>query len=127
MGSTFYAMTILLTTSNFPDIMLPAMNTNPAFSLFFIIYLLLGLYFLLNVLLATIFSGYKSKMQEMAIQAADGRLNFLESFLTKHDKGTKGYLTWSETKLFLTDVVGFDYQTVHDRNCLRRFMRIVDP
>jgi len=75
-------MIILLTTSNFPDIMLPAMYTNAAFSLFFIAYLLLGLYFLLNTLLATVFSGYKRKMQEKLINQTDKRLKYLEKYFT---------------------------------------------
>lgn len=39
-------MFICLTTSNFPDVMLPAYNANRWYVLYFISYLTLGLYFL---------------------------------------------------------------------------------
>ena len=51
-------MLILLTTANFPDIMLPAYNVNFMYSIFFISYLMIGLYFLLSLLLANIFTKF---------------------------------------------------------------------
>jgi two pore calcium channel protein len=59
-------MTILLTTSNFPDVMLPAYFNSSYSVIFFIIYLVLGLYFLLNTLLATIFTNYKKRLEARA-------------------------------------------------------------
>ena len=64
--NTYYQMTILLTTSNFPDIMLPAYFTSSYSVIFFILYLILGPYFLLNTLLATIFTNYKKRLQARA-------------------------------------------------------------
>lgn len=62
-GYSYYAtisdsnfnMLILLTTANFPDVMLPAYNENYWTMLFFVSYLCLGLYFLMNFLLANVF------------------------------------------------------------------------
>ena len=63
LGETLYQLLILLTTANFPDIMLPAYFSSTTYVLFFIVYLILGLYFLLNTLLATILSGYRHRLQ----------------------------------------------------------------
>ena len=52
-------MTILFTTANFPDIFLPAMNVNYFNSFLFIFFMLLGLYFLTNLLLANVFNKYE--------------------------------------------------------------------
>lgn len=41
-----YSMFILLTTANFPDVMLPAYNANRWYCLYFISFLIIGLYFL---------------------------------------------------------------------------------
>ncbi|KDO28316.1 hypothetical protein SPRG_06366 [Saprolegnia parasitica CBS 223.65] len=49
---------ILLTTANFPDIMMPAYNSNRSVVLFFIFFLCFGLFFLLNVVLAVVFNNF---------------------------------------------------------------------
>lgn len=45
-AESFYQMFILLTTANFPDVMLPAYYSNRLYSLYFVGYLVIGLYFL---------------------------------------------------------------------------------
>jgi two pore calcium channel protein, plant len=61
-GSTIYQMLICLTTANFPDVMLPAYNSSRYNCLFFIVYLLIGLYCLNNILLAVVFGNYKQRL-----------------------------------------------------------------
>ena len=56
---SFYQMLICLTTANFPDVMLPAYDKSRASSLFFIVFLVLGLFFLQSILLAIVFDNYK--------------------------------------------------------------------
>lgn len=68
--------------------------------MFFFSYLILGLYFLLNLLLATIFSGYKNKMTEKAVQKADKRIIYLEKYYNLCDIGNKGYLSIGEARKF---------------------------
>ena len=58
-SDSMYQMMILLTTANFPDIMLPAYQVSIAYNLYFIIFLLIGLYFFINLLLAKVFDNYK--------------------------------------------------------------------
>ena len=62
-GDTYYQLLILLTTANFPDIMLPAYNTSYYYTIFFVIYLVLGLFLLLNILLANVFSMFKRRLE----------------------------------------------------------------
>ena len=50
--NSYYSMLILLTTANFPDVMLPAYNVSFFWSIYFVSFLILGLYALLNLLLA---------------------------------------------------------------------------
>ena len=54
---------VLLTTANFPDIMLPAYASNYWWMLYFITYLIIGLYFLLNFLLANVFNNFKDRLE----------------------------------------------------------------
>ena len=51
-ANSYYSMLILLTTANFPDVMLPAYNVSFFWSIYFVSFLILGLYALLNLLLA---------------------------------------------------------------------------
>ena len=60
--TSYYNMLILLTTANFPDFMLPAYNVSRGYCVFFILFLMIGLYFLLNVLLAIVFDNYTKKL-----------------------------------------------------------------
>jgi hypothetical protein len=66
--AAYYNMVILLTTANFPDVMLPAYNAYRFNASFFIVFLVFGLYFLLNVLLAVVFDNYKKKLEEKVSQ-----------------------------------------------------------
>ena len=63
MGETFYQLTVLITTSNFPDVMLAAYNTSTWFTVFFVIFIIFGVFFLMNVLLAVIFDNYKKQVE----------------------------------------------------------------
>ena len=51
-------MFVLLTTSNFPDVMLPSYNERRIDGAFFILYLVIGLFLLMNLLLAIFYSSY---------------------------------------------------------------------
>ena len=57
-------MMTAMTTANFPDVMLPAYYKNYFIIFFFLIYLLIGLYFLLSVLIANVFNKYKGRLEE---------------------------------------------------------------
>ena len=56
-------MIVMMTTANFPDVMLPAYEQNFWVSLFFVSYLILGLYFLMNFLLANVFNNFKDRLE----------------------------------------------------------------
>lgn len=61
-GNTYYQLIVLITTSNFPDIMLQAYNTSTWYTLFFVAFIIFGVFFLMNVLLAVIFDNYKRRV-----------------------------------------------------------------
>lgn len=68
LSASFWSMLTLMTTANFPDVMMPAYYNDFFASIFFVVYLLVGLFFLLNLLLASVFSKFKERFEErMAI------------------------------------------------------------
>ena len=82
---SYYQLVILLTTANFPDVMLPAYEKHYLYSIFFVAYLVLGLYFLLNILLANVFSMYKSRLEKKLERKTDMRENRIGQHFDKFD------------------------------------------
>ncbi|XP_065670287.1 two pore channel protein 2 isoform X3 [Hydra vulgaris] len=59
LGAAIMTLTILLTTANNPDVMMPAYSDNRFYAIFFILFLAVGMYFFMNVLLAVIYNEFK--------------------------------------------------------------------
>lgn len=55
---------ILLTTANFPDVMMPAYANSDFSPIFFFVFLMFGMWFLMPVLLASIVESYQSPSEE---------------------------------------------------------------
>ncbi|XP_078680096.1 two pore calcium channel protein 1-like [Branchiostoma floridae x Branchiostoma belcheri] len=55
---SFINLFVLLTTANYPDVMMPAYKQSRWSSMFFILYLSLVLYFLMNLLLAVVYDTF---------------------------------------------------------------------
>ena len=70
-GESFYNMMILMTTANFPDVMLPVYKENFWWMLFFVSYLVVGLYFLMSFLLANVFNKFKDRLENQANKIHD--------------------------------------------------------
>jgi Ion transport protein len=58
-GQAMLSLTVLLTTENYPDIMLPAFRESAWSVLYFVLYMLIGIYILLTVLQAVVFENFK--------------------------------------------------------------------
>ncbi|XP_029823092.2 two pore calcium channel protein 1 isoform X1 [Ixodes scapularis] len=57
---SFMNLFVLLTTSNFPDVMIPYYARSKWASLFFVVFLLVHLYFLMNLVLAVVYERFSS-------------------------------------------------------------------
>uniref|UniRef100_A0A3B4GN38 Two pore segment channel 1 n=1 Tax=Pundamilia nyererei TaxID=303518 RepID=A0A3B4GN38_9CICH len=58
MENSLVSLFVLLTTANFPDVMMPAYSKNRWSCVFFIVYLSIELYFIMNLLLAVVFDTF---------------------------------------------------------------------
>lgn len=58
LATSYVSLFILMTTANFPDVMMPAYYANQYACIFFIVYMLFGFYFLLNIVLAMVYEGF---------------------------------------------------------------------
>ncbi|CAI9279992.1 unnamed protein product [Lactuca saligna] len=61
-SATLYQMFVLFTTSNNPDVWIPAYKSSRWSSIFFILYVLLGVYFVTNLILAVVYDCFKSEL-----------------------------------------------------------------
>jgi hypothetical protein len=62
--ATFFNTYVLFTTSNFPDIMIPFWPKFNSSALFFITFLVVGLYMLMNLMLAVFYNSYKTQTEK---------------------------------------------------------------
>ncbi|KAF3779018.1 Two pore calcium channel protein 1 [Nymphaea thermarum] len=67
-GATLYQMFVLFTTSNNPDVWIPAYKTSRWYSLFFVLYVLLGVYFVTNLILAVVYDSFKDQLAKQVAQ-----------------------------------------------------------
>ncbi|XP_060581859.1 two pore channel protein 1-like [Ruditapes philippinarum] len=87
---SFISLFILLTTANYPDVMLPAYNDSRFAALFFIVYLAIELYFVMNLFLAVVydtFSGFeKKKLRKLFFHKREGCRLAFKLLTTKKDQ-----------------------------------------
>ena len=94
-----WSLLVLLTTANFPDVMMPAYKVSRWYSHYFISYLIFGLFLLMRLLLAIFYSNYKRRYEDTAHEFMEQRNIFLDTKFKELDDGRKGYLTKKEAFL----------------------------
>ncbi|KAG8055862.1 hypothetical protein GUJ93_ZPchr0001g30116, partial [Zizania palustris] len=91
-SATLYQMFILFTTSNNPDVWIPAYKSSRWSSLFFVAYILLGVYFVTNLILAVIYDSFKEQLAKQIFQADCARKSILGKAFDLIDANRQGYL-----------------------------------
>ena len=75
--TTIFNVYVLFTTSNFPDILFPFWKVNNWTALYFVGFLLVGLYMLLNLMLAVFYNSYKTQIEAKIAKYDSLREDFL--------------------------------------------------
>ena len=82
---------VLLTTANFPDIMMPSYHEDMAYTLFFISYLSINLYFLMNLMLTVVYKTFADVEEKKFSALIDGKADAASkafSLLKSKESGT---------------------------------------
>lgn len=87
-----FNMLVLLTTANSPDIMLPAYEYSRPLALFFVFYLMFGVFLILHLLMALFYSNYKVRLTRQLSKFHWERDQYLEDKFNELDSEGKGYL-----------------------------------
>ncbi|XP_034701795.1 two pore calcium channel protein 1B isoform X2 [Vitis riparia] len=90
--TTLYQMFILFTTSNNPDVWIPAYKVSRWYCLFFVLYMLLGVYFMTNLILAVIYDSFKNQLAKQVAEMDRMRRRMLEKAFNLIDKSNLGFL-----------------------------------
>jgi two pore calcium channel protein len=106
--------------------MLPAYNDKRIYSLYFVVFLIIGLFFLMNVLLAMVYENYKKRIEKKAELKTNKRVGYISTIFQMFDKNQKEFLDLGEAKRFFELVLDFNYKTKEGRAKLRKIMTIVD-
>ena len=101
-SESFYQFFLLLTTANFPDVMMPAVYENFSYCLIFVVYLVIGMFFLLNLLLANVYNQYSKRFENLAEKYQSKRLKCIMKIFERFDSDKDGALTREETQAFIT-------------------------
>ncbi|KAK1566935.1 hypothetical protein Q3G72_006282 [Acer saccharum] len=91
-GTTLYQMFVLFTTSNNPDVWIPAYKASRWYSLFFVLYVLLGVYFVTNLILAVVYDSFKDQLAKQVSKMDHMRRSMLEKAFKLIDKDNVGFL-----------------------------------
>ena len=90
---------MLLTTVNFPDIMLPYFHRSTWTAWFFVAYLVVGLYFLMNLILAVAYMHYRNATRDFFIRKLTRRRRALKQafgiLVDSEDDGSYLYANYS--------------------------------
>ncbi|EXB37988.1 Two pore calcium channel protein 1 [Morus notabilis] len=85
-GTTLYQMFVLFTTSNNPDVWIPAYKVSRWYCLYFVLYVLLGVYFVTNLILAVVYDSFKGELAKQVSEMDEMRKRTLEKAFNLLDK-----------------------------------------
>eukprot|EP00908_Phaeocystis_cordata_P004364 Transcript_1475.p1 GENE.Transcript_1475~~Transcript_1475.p1 ORF type:complete len:839 (-),score=381.91 Transcript_1475:161-2677(-) len=88
-----WQLLILLTTANYPDVMMPAYTQCRAAALFFAAFVMLGVFFLMNYLLAVIYGSYTAQVKLLKDDAAHNEQQSLDQAFEHLDWERQGFLS----------------------------------
>lgn len=107
-GDAGFWMLVLLTTANFPNFMLPAYKNDRWNCLFFIFFLIIALFLLMNLLLAIFYSNYKKRYENSISELEETRSKYLNDKFNELDKENKGYLDKQEGFQMIQEIHSLD-------------------
>ena len=109
--------------------MLPAYNVSWVYTLIFIIYLSVGLYFFLNIILASVFNVFKGRIEEQARDNHERRITRIVESINRYSEEKKDTMDYYQAKEFFAFVFGWAFEKKNlillNKNDVRTWRKIV--
>jgi len=122
---SFWHLFVLLTTVNFPDVMLPAYAENRLMCLFFIVYLAFGLFFLMKLIVAVFFKNYRFRIDTLATNFVDQRQKYINEGFTLLDLTGQGVVNTESLRIILRELKNeISIQDKSVKNLLRSYTNL---
>jgi len=106
--------------------MLLAYYKNTGYTVFFIIFVIIGVFFLSNVLLAVIFDNYKRRIELNSVKRVGNRRQHVEKIYNKFDTEGKGYLTISQARKFFALTLDLNFKYKSHQRIFRKTLKHLD-
>lgn len=87
---SLWSLYIMVTTANYPDVMMPAYNANRWSALYFVSFMVLSFFFLMNVILASVVNEYDNALEarkSSQMQFANSNLKKAYALMDQHGTG----------------------------------------
>jgi two pore calcium channel protein len=90
---SLWNMVIMLTTTNYPDMMMPAYHNNRLYAFYFVTFYLIGLFFLYKLVLASFYNNYRLLIERQAKKFAKEQQSYVYPTFLKLDPRDEGFIT----------------------------------
>ena len=117
----------MMTTENYPDIMLTAYYSSTISSIFFLAFIILIVFYLLAILLAIVFDNYKKRVEQQYKIKLSRRLYYIKLFYDQYDVDEDGYIDYAQARDFFQEVLDLNFTKGRHRKTFVKIIRIVDP
>ena len=83
-----WTLWICVTTANYPDVMMPVYNESRGSALYFVLFMLITFFFLMNVILASVVNAYDNELERRKISGKEtSDKNLHEAFKLLENNG----------------------------------------
>uniref|UniRef100_A0A7S3GLY2 EF-hand domain-containing protein n=1 Tax=Palpitomonas bilix TaxID=652834 RepID=A0A7S3GLY2_9EUKA len=104
--SSLLGLYVLITTENYPEIMNAAFAYSPVFSVFFfMVFLVIGLYFLLNVVIASFIDAYRTERKKQVLKLRIRERKSLLAAFQVLDSDNKGFISQETFSSLMKEVL----------------------
>ena len=107
--------------------MFPAYYMEPLDSLYYLVFLTFGIYFLELTLLATLFDNYKKGCQAKYQTSLTSKEKNLEIIFDTHDDDKNGHLDIEESKVFWSLILNLYMDKDDDKEIFDHIINLIDP
>eukprot|EP01091_Cochliopodium_minus_P000666 TRINITY_DN10581_c0_g1_i1.p1 TRINITY_DN10581_c0_g1~~TRINITY_DN10581_c0_g1_i1.p1 ORF type:complete len:712 (-),score=134.23 TRINITY_DN10581_c0_g1_i1:49-2184(-) len=116
----------LLTTVNFPDVMIPFYNESWWSVVFFFTFMLIGFYFMLPLILAITYNNYKDSVKTEGKKLEKKKSESLEAAFKQLDVNSKGFISYEVMKVLFIELRHYSKIKKVSKRKSKYFLNVLD-